>query len=226
MGNGMNKILPGLFVGNIRDAKDAKQLEENKITHILSIHDNAKPVLEGKEYLCISASDTPEQNLTPFFHQCTKFIHEARLNGGVVLVHCLAGVSRSVTVTVAYIMVSTNHNHLNTLNAVRHARTVANPNFGFQKQLQKFQEGNLKQEREWFLSTYGPNPFNDQEIVQSLFESYEEEMSQDQLKRPQTVPSGSNCASSYPLNRRDNDPSEVAWTQKRRQGCVVDNFDN
>ena len=28
------------------DAKDQKQLAENHITHILSIHDNAKPILE------------------------------------------------------------------------------------------------------------------------------------------------------------------------------------
>uniref|UniRef100_T1H033 Uncharacterized protein n=1 Tax=Megaselia scalaris TaxID=36166 RepID=T1H033_MEGSC len=39
MGNGMNKILPGLYIGNYRDSKDKKQLESFNITHILSIHD-------------------------------------------------------------------------------------------------------------------------------------------------------------------------------------------
>lgn len=43
MGNGMNKILPGLYLGNIRDSTDIKQIEENKITHIISIHNEAKP---------------------------------------------------------------------------------------------------------------------------------------------------------------------------------------
>lgn len=36
------KVLPGLYVGNIRDSKDAEQLKTHNITHILSIHDNAR----------------------------------------------------------------------------------------------------------------------------------------------------------------------------------------
>lgn len=43
MGNGMNKILPGLYLGNIRDSTDTKQIQENNITHILSVHNEAKP---------------------------------------------------------------------------------------------------------------------------------------------------------------------------------------
>ncbi|CAH2266379.1 jg9141 [Pararge aegeria aegeria] len=44
MGNGMNKVLPGLYVGNYRDSKDPLQLEKYKITHILSIHDAARRI--------------------------------------------------------------------------------------------------------------------------------------------------------------------------------------
>ena len=36
----MLKILPGLYVGNLRDSKDSRQLDIHKITHILSIHDD------------------------------------------------------------------------------------------------------------------------------------------------------------------------------------------
>lgn len=42
MGAGMNKILPGLYVGSIRDSKDMNQLKANNITHILSVYDDAK----------------------------------------------------------------------------------------------------------------------------------------------------------------------------------------
>ncbi|CAG4949937.1 unnamed protein product [Colias eurytheme] len=44
MGNGMNKVLPGLYVGNYRDSKDPVQLDKYKITHILSIHDAARRI--------------------------------------------------------------------------------------------------------------------------------------------------------------------------------------
>lgn len=42
MGAGMDKVLPGLYIGSLRDSKDKEQLERNQISHILSIHDDAK----------------------------------------------------------------------------------------------------------------------------------------------------------------------------------------
>lgn len=48
--------------------------------------------------------------------------------------------SRSVTVAVAYIMSVTNLSWKEALKVVRAGRTVANPNQGFQKQLQDFEE--------------------------------------------------------------------------------------
>ena len=57
----------------------------------------------------------------------------------------LAGASRSVTVVVAYLMTVTSFGWRESLLAVRSARQVANPNFGFQRQLQDFdQSGGLK----------------------------------------------------------------------------------
>ncbi|XP_068175617.1 uncharacterized protein [Antennarius striatus] len=87
MGNGINKVLPDLYLGNIKDAQDSELLATHNITHILSIHDTAAPVLEGVTYLCISAADHPKQNLTQFFRDGITFIHEARLKGEGCLVH-------------------------------------------------------------------------------------------------------------------------------------------
>lgn len=42
MGAGMDKIMPGIYVGSIRDSIDKEQLKKNNITHILSIHENPK----------------------------------------------------------------------------------------------------------------------------------------------------------------------------------------
>ncbi|XP_044782223.1 dual specificity protein phosphatase 22 isoform X6 [Bubalus bubalis] len=75
MGNGMNKILPGLYIGNFKDARDAEQLSKNKVTHILSVHDSARPMLEGVKYLCIPAADSPSQNL------CFIGKHSLQFNG-------------------------------------------------------------------------------------------------------------------------------------------------
>uniref|UniRef100_A0A3P8S3C2 Dual specificity phosphatase 22b n=1 Tax=Amphiprion percula TaxID=161767 RepID=A0A3P8S3C2_AMPPE len=51
MGNGINKVLPDLYLGNFKDARDREQLARNNITHILSIHDSAAPILQRKYHI-------------------------------------------------------------------------------------------------------------------------------------------------------------------------------
>ena len=40
------QILSGLYIGNFRDSKDLKQLDLHKITHIRSIHDDARKLFK------------------------------------------------------------------------------------------------------------------------------------------------------------------------------------
>lgn len=53
--------------------------------------------------------------------------------------------SRSVTIAVAYIMSVTSLNWKEALKVVRVGRSVANPNVGFQKQLQDFEYFKLQE---------------------------------------------------------------------------------
>ncbi|KAF2367509.1 Dual specificity phosphatase catalytic domain [Trinorchestia longiramus] len=170
-------VLPGLYVGNFRDSKDSSQLREHGITHILAIHDNARklPCNNDKEHLCILASDSPGQNLTQFFPVCNDFIHSARLKGGSVLIHCLAGMSRSVTVAVIYVMSVTTLNWRDALNAVRGARNVANPNVGFLKQLNEFDAERLTDERRRLKEkypAYASMAQQDEAVAQEFLASY------------------------------------------------------
>lgn len=172
----MNKVLPGLYVGNFRDSKDPEQLKAHHITHILSIHDNARklPCNSDKEYLCILASDSPGQNLTQYFPACNDFIHTARLKGGSVLIHCLAGMSRSVTVAVVYVMCVTSLSWRDSLKAVRGARNVANPNVGFLKQLQDFETDRMNDERRRLKAKYPSMKLEeeDEQMAKQLLASY------------------------------------------------------
>ncbi|CAL1541302.1 unnamed protein product [Lymnaea stagnalis] len=215
MGNGMNKILPGLYIGNFRDAKDNKQLNDNNITHIVAVHDNAKKIIEDKEYLCILASDSPDQDLTKYFPQVIKFIHKARLEGGSVLVHCLAGVSRSVTLTAAYIMTVTDLGWRDSLNAIRGARSVANPNFGFQKQLQNYENEHLEEERKKLKAMFPTNPFNDEEECRINLHCFQEYI------MTGTLPSRSNDL--YPLPHRAYQGQVKKEELKKSQLEKVDN---
>jgi len=64
---------------------------------------------------------------------------EARSNEKGVLVHCLAGVSRSVTITVAYLMYKLSLNLNDAFNMVRARKSNIAPNFHFMQQLHNFE---------------------------------------------------------------------------------------
>uniref|UniRef100_A0A3Q1H5P8 Dual specificity phosphatase 22a n=1 Tax=Anabas testudineus TaxID=64144 RepID=A0A3Q1H5P8_ANATE len=138
------------------DARDRELLGQHNITHILSIHDTAAPILEVS---CV---------LVQYFRDSIMFIHECRLKREGCLVHCVAGVSRSVTLVVAYIMTVTGRGWVESLAAVRAARPCAGPNLGFLRQLEEFENTELTEYRAWWKNRYGKNPFNDEEEVKSL----------------------------------------------------------
>lgn len=188
-------MLPGLYVGNYRDSKDYSQLDKYGITHIVAIHDAARRLHPDKHYLCVLASDSPDENITQYFTLCNDFIHAARLRDGNVLIHCLAGMSRSVTVAVAYIMSVTSLSWKEALKVVRAGRSVANPNSGFQRQLQDWETcGKLTDERkrlkERFPSLALARQDHDQCIV--MLDSYERLLSQRDICEG-TCPLGQTC---------------------------------
>ncbi|XP_070634615.1 dual specificity protein phosphatase 22 isoform X5 [Bos indicus] len=133
------------------------------------------PQTLGVKYLCIPAADSPSQNLTRHFKESIKFIHECRLQGEGCLVHCLAGVSRSVTLVVAYIMTVTDFGWEDALHTVRAGRSCANPNLGFQRQLQEFEELQVHQFRQWLREEYGESPLRDAEEARSILGKYKEQ---------------------------------------------------
>uniref|UniRef100_H2Y1V3 Dual specificity protein phosphatase 15 n=1 Tax=Ciona intestinalis TaxID=7719 RepID=H2Y1V3_CIOIN len=223
MGNGMNKIIPGLYIGNFRDAQNKEQLEKNNITHILAIYDNAKPILQDKVYLCIRASDTPEQDLVKHF--MFTFIYTAPNYIIANLTHTrysLAGVSRSVTVSVAYIMSVTDHSWRDTLNAVRQSRSVASPNFGFQRQLQAFENNKVVQERQRMTSSFGDvNKAKDQSAIQKLVDDHNRKEEERKNSSPPKEQGSGSTNSSFPLNKPD-DVLSYDYKSKKRGGMIVD----
>jgi len=136
---GMSKVIPGLFVGNLADSKDLVQLEQHHISHIVSVYDNARRIFKDRQYLLLVASDTPGQNMTQFIPQVNDFVHSARLARSNVLIHCLAGMSRSVFLTASYLVAATTLTAGDSLRVVRSVRSVASPNPGFLRQLAEWE---------------------------------------------------------------------------------------
>lgn len=72
------------------------------------------------------------------FHEVIEFIEKAKEKNGRILVHCNQGISRSVSLVIAYLMFSKKLNYEESFKFVQSKRSIANPNIGFSIQLQNF----------------------------------------------------------------------------------------
>ena len=158
MGNEVSKITRGIYISNALPPKSREKLKENSITHIVAILPKAQARFEseGITYKCVKdLSDKAEsadkiQSLLP---DIIEFIHSARVNpDSNILVHCLQGISRSVTFVVAYLMVVTDEPWDKVLDQVRLKRKQANPNPQFQRVLFEFCKSEQKKKLQQKLS--------------------------------------------------------------------------
>lgn len=100
-------------------------------------------LIKGK---CINISDTFEQLLDKFFDETHNFIEEARRNKCNVLVHCKAGISRSPTIAIAYLMKWKRLHLQDAYNLVKRCRPQISPNLNFMGQLVSY-ERQLQRDR-------------------------------------------------------------------------------
>lgn len=132
----MNSIITNLFIGSLETALSEAALVEAKITHIVSLGCNLNSHQPHIHHLSFSSIlDSPESIIIDVILQTNQFIATALCSGGSVLVHCVYGQSRSVTVVVAYLMSSgLSLEDSIALVKIRNPTTCINP--GFLAQLQ------------------------------------------------------------------------------------------
>ncbi|GKV38577.1 hypothetical protein SLEP1_g46468 [Rubroshorea leprosula] len=135
------QIEEGLFLGSIAAANNKNALKSSNITHVLTVASSLRPAHTNDfVYKVIPVLDKEDTNITQYFDECFDFIDEAKRRGGGVLVHCLVGRSRSVTIVVAYLMKKRGMSPSQALEYVKSKRPQAAPNSGFLSQLQEFEK--------------------------------------------------------------------------------------
>ena len=135
------EIIPHLFLGSIGSASNLKNLENSKITHILCCGSGIKNYFPDKfKYYNIPLLDSDKEDIKKYFGSSYEFIDEAIKNNGNVLVHCHAGISRSSSILIAYIMKSQKMSLEKVLELMKSKREKVNPNTGFMKQLKDYEK--------------------------------------------------------------------------------------
>ncbi|XP_055329575.1 dual specificity protein phosphatase 16-like [Paramacrobiotus metropolitanus] len=145
--DGPTKIFPYLFLGSERDALSRDVITSKEITYVLNVSMTCGKAdfIKESNFMRIPVNDTFSEKLLGYFVQAFEFLDRVKNSNGRVLVHCMAGVSRSPTLAIAYVMYSQKMTYDEAYRYVKEKRPSISPNFNFLGQLLEFDRTLKKQ---------------------------------------------------------------------------------
>merc|ERR1719431_1696836 len=133
---GIAEVTPWLYIGSGQSAGNRREVLSRQISCIVNAtRDVPRQNWDFAEVLRIPVSDVPSASILPYFDQVADLIESNSMRGRRTLVHCNAGISRSSSLCIAYLMkyhrmsLRSAHDH------VRSRRPIIRPNTGFWQQL-------------------------------------------------------------------------------------------
>jgi predicted protein tyrosine phosphatase len=153
----ISRIIPGLYLGNIIASYHMPTLQSHDIGAVVSLIEKRHPCwttarfqaqipssdnLNSSEnrHLFSPTSDSDTQDLLVHLQVVCDFIDVQRTAGRNVLVHCVAGVSRSPTVVAAYLMRKWGKGADKTLAYIAGKRREVRPSENFVAQLRVWEQ--------------------------------------------------------------------------------------
>lgn len=139
-----DEVLPLVVLAHGKTVKNVQYLREIGVTHIINTasRDVWLPVEKltnlGVKMFQFHVDDVPSANISPYFKPAAEFLSSAAACGGLTVINCLVGLSRSATVLTAGVMINKNWSLVKTLKVIRQTRNVK-PNLGFMVQLLKLE---------------------------------------------------------------------------------------
>ncbi|XP_026570966.1 dual specificity protein phosphatase 2, partial [Pseudonaja textilis] len=138
--DGPVEILPFLYLGSCYHSSNKEVLESLGITAVLNVSSSCPNYFEGHFlYKSIPVEDNHMADISVWFQEAIDFIDSVKASGGHVLVHCQAGISRSATICLAYLIQSRRVRLEEAFDFVKQRRGVISPNFSFMGQLLQFE---------------------------------------------------------------------------------------
>jgi len=151
-----------LYLSGIQPLYNSKNIQKLKIGVILTVIDNEtlknisipNAFKEVKHYQ-FNIDDSPTEDISKIFDTTFRIIYQSLLNGENVLVHCAMGISRSVSVIIAFFLKcvqlypkviglyipKTRPTWTDSiLLYIKSKRSIVFPNYGFMEQLRQYEK--------------------------------------------------------------------------------------
>ena len=123
-----------LYLGNYDFALNNELLKNKNISCIIVCGSELECKFPNEfKYLKINLNDYIEDSILPYIDKCIKFIDENK--DKKIFVHCNAGVSRSPSIIIAYLIKSFNYSFKEAYDFVKNRRNIIKPNEKFLKEL-------------------------------------------------------------------------------------------
>ncbi|CAE7031161.1 Dusp14 [Symbiodinium sp. CCMP2592] len=134
-----DQILPYLYLGGMAAATDVEGIQRQGLGAICcccrTVEFPDAQFIPGVSYYRVDVEDMSREPLDYFLKEATDFIHSFIVREQPVLVHCRAGVSRSASVVLAYLVACQRMTLADAFVLLRSRRCIVTPNLGFFEQL-------------------------------------------------------------------------------------------
>ncbi|CAE7547568.1 Dusp14 [Symbiodinium necroappetens] len=134
-----DQILPYLYLGGMAAATDVDGIQRQGLGAICcccrTVEFPDAQFIPGVSYYRVDVEDMSREPLDYFLKEATDFIHSFIVREQPVLVHCRAGVSRSASVVLAYLVACQRMTLADAFVLLRSRRCIVTPNLGFFEQL-------------------------------------------------------------------------------------------
>jgi dual specificity MAP kinase phosphatase len=137
----MSEIISGLYLGGEETANNKELLKKNNMTVILNVTSNIPFYFESEfTYHRIPINDALSVDIKQYFDETFKIIDDTLTENKKILIHCQAGISRSATIVIAYIMKKNKMKMNDAYKLVHTRRPCIGPNLGFCGQLMLYEQ--------------------------------------------------------------------------------------
>lgn len=132
-------IIENIYLGKLDHVLDKSILEKYNIKAIINLSCYTYKI-HGIKILNINIQDLKTEKISKYFNASHKFLDKAHSTNkdSCILIHCKAGISRSATIVISYLMYKYKYDIKKAYEYVLKKRPIINPNEGFLNELKLY----------------------------------------------------------------------------------------